>query len=627
MRIKSIRIQNFRSIKDLTIPLETYGSGIMESSTTFLVGMNESGKSAILEAISLLSVGMEDINYEDYCFLAAQEDKSSIYVSANIEIDDSSFLREQIIKKLNLPEKFVKDLEITSLTKYICRTSEMALGFYILYLKENLPFYKYVICKNGSKKVIDILSTTNNIEEEINKENAKSFLLENQELLTKINLEQFIASELKSVFDDNLPKIQIWKSSPEFLINETIDLNEFKENTNISIPLKNIFHIYGKTTDEDIKAAIDRALGNQARTDELQAKMTDKVTKHINRIWKEHKIKIRISINAGNCEVHIEDKDTKYAYFSMNQRSDGFKQFVSLILSLSAQNESNKLKDMILLIDEPEVHLHPSGVRYMRDEILKIGKNNSIIVSTHSHYMVDTETPERHWIVQKEKSETKLSQISKDAQIEDDSVLTSAFGLNLFKELLPSNILIVEGDDDKNILSHSINILKSRNSCSLKAAGGASKAPGFARILSDENINASILFDADKEGVDNMKKILHEQNETYSEQNVYTLKSIIPSLPDKSTIEDVLPISFVKIFFDREMECEFNLVDNIAIIDQLKRQNEVLRSNKYKLDALKLKLSKEFCAEYTTKTKLKESVRLIELIDSVLLKIESYRQN
>jgi len=324
------------------------------------------------------------------------------------------------------------------------------------------------------------------------------------------------------------------------------------------------FYIYGKKSDEEIKTSIERALSSQARRDELQEKMSEKVTKHLNRIWKEHKIKIRVSINANKCQVHVEDKDKKYAYYSMSQRSNGFKKFVSLILSLSAQNESNELNNQIILIDEPEVHLHPSGVRYMRDEILRIGKNNNIIVATHSHYMVDTECPERHWIVTKNKSETNVSQISQDANIEDDSVLASAFGLSLFKELLPRNIIVVEGGDDKQILSHSLKVLKPKFFHSIKSAGGASKAPGFARIFNDENINAFILFDADKDGRDGKKKILHDQSEFYNTDNVFTLKDLLSELPNDCTIEDVLPINFVKEFFDEEMEMDFELMEDKA---------------------------------------------------------------
>ena len=72
----------------------------------------------------------------------------------------------------------------------------------------------------------------------------------------------------------------------------------------------------------------------------------------------------------------------------------------------------------------------------LNNKALTVLKNNIIILSTHSHYMIDTETPERHWIVQKQKSETKISQITEEISITDDKVIAAAFGLNLFKEFL-----------------------------------------------------------------------------------------------------------------------------------------------------------------------------------------------
>ena len=86
----------------------------------------------------------------------------------------------------------------------------------------------------------------------------------------------------------------------------------------------------------------------------------------------------------------------------------------------------------------------------MRDEILKIGKKNFVFVSTHSHYMIDTAIPERHFIVSKNQMKTEIKQIGEATSMNDDQVLANAFGLRLFKELLPQNILVVEGGDDKS---------------------------------------------------------------------------------------------------------------------------------------------------------------------------------
>jgi len=632
MIIKSINIQNFKSIKDITIPLQCYGSGESASNTTFLVGINECGKSAILEAISLINEGFKDIDYDDYCNLDAQEDSESyIDIYTDLELTEWDFWKKQIAEKLKLPKKFVDNLVIKSLQKNVYRDADTVNYVFNIEINDDLPFFQYIINKaqetvNGQTKTnetIEVLSDFNKIYQEITKENAKTFVKTNQELLTKTKLEDKIVSLLEPMFNQNMPKIQIWRPNPKYLINETIDLNKFKEDPNISIPLKNIFSICKKNTNEEIQSAIERALSSQAKCDELQEKMSDAVTKYINKIWKEHKIKIKISINSTNCEVNVEDKDKKYAYYSMSQRSDGFKQFISLILSLSAQNESNTLKNNIILIDEPEVHLHPSGIRYMRDEILKIGKNNHVIVATHSNFMVDTTVRERHWIVQKEKAETKISQMNEDFDFTDDKVLAMAFGLNFLKELLPQNIIIVEGIDDKNIFSHAIHLLNKTFHFSMKDAGGASKVSGFARLLNDENVKPFIIVDADKEGKDCKKQILDKQKDFYSDSNVFTLKDILPTLPDNSTIEDLLPVDFVKEFFDDEMKIEFILDDNKALISQLKSQSQTLRDDKQKMDSLKIKLSRKFCADFKTKEELEKISRLNDVVKLICSKIES----
>lgn len=630
MKIKNILIQNFKSIKELNISLQEYGNGAQKSKTTFLVGINESGKSAILEAISLISYGLNDIDYDNYCYIEAQEDNEYIDIYAELELEDINFWKKKIVDKLGLSEQFVKKIKFLKLEKNIYKNNDDANAFFNLTINDDLPFYEYILNTTQSTvdnkiqktKKFEVLKEFNKIKETITIENAESFIKENQKLLTKEILEEEIIASLESLLESKIPNIQIWKSKPEYLINEIIDLNKFKENPSISFPLRNIFHIYGKTTDKEIKQTIERALSNQARTDALKEKMSEKVTKHINRIWKEHKIKIVISINGSNCQVQVEDKDKKFAYYTMAQRSDGFKQFVSLILSLSAQNDSNNLKNNIILIDEPEVHLHPSGVKYMRDEILKIGKNNNVIVATHSQHMVDTTTSERHWIVQKNKSETSILQINGDTPIEDDKVLASAFGLNLLKELLPKNIIIVEGGDDKNIISHSLKLLNNKFFYSIKSAGGATKIPGFASLLADEDIPAFILFDSDKEGKDNKKRILDNQKEAYSAKNVFTLKDLCPTLPNDSTIEDLYPTGFVKEFFEREMDANFSLDKSKAVIHQLKNQNSTLKSNKQKLDSLKIKLSNEFCEKYKSKSSVESIKRLCDFTKALINIVE-----
>lgn len=249
MEIISISIKNFRSIKDITIPIKSYGTGRNKSQTTFLVGVNESGKSAILEAISLINTGFSEISFDDDCFLEAQDETDDdVYIDlyTKLKITNLSFWQKKIDEAIGLGNDFVENIRINSVIKNTYLSKNNAIESYSVKINEDLPFYKYVVNKTtrivNNKKIetesIKLLASINKIEEKITKNNAKSFIKENQKLLTKSLLEIKIASELKSTLNQNVPKIQIWKSSPEYLINKTIDLNKFKDKTSISIPLK-----------------------------------------------------------------------------------------------------------------------------------------------------------------------------------------------------------------------------------------------------------------------------------------------------------------------------------------------------------------------------------------------------
>lgn len=382
MKLKSIEINNFKSISEIEIPFNSYGKANGKSSTNILVGLNESGKTAILEAISFLNTGLADVEYETYCSLESQEDDNYIDIYAHYEIIDQDGWRK-LIPESSIPKSILNKVEIKVFTLNVYKNIETGSNQQLsIEINDTFPFHEYIVIKkaltiggiNSEIEMIAELKSFNNVKFEITPLNAKSFLTPGQRSLDKNYLKNKILIKVEPYFSKKLPNIQIWKPSQDYLINDIIDLNAFKENPNLSIPLRNIFHIYGKNSDDEIKATIEKALSNQARCDELQEKISETITKYINKIWKEHKIKLRMSINANKCQILIEDKDKKFAYYTMQQRSDGFKQFISLILSISAQNESQKLVNNIILIDEPEVHLHPSGIKYMRDEILKIGK-------------------------------------------------------------------------------------------------------------------------------------------------------------------------------------------------------------------------------------------------------------
>jgi len=200
MVIKSINIINFKSIKNITIPVQNYGKDEYASNTTFFVGINESGKSAILEAISLINAGFDNIKYEDYCHSEARENDDYIDIYTEIELSNQDFWRKPIIEKIKLPEEFVSKIEIIGLKKNTYIGKDGLNNVYNVTINDDLSFFHYIINKEqvlpqGSTKAQTVetivsLSEFNNIKDTITQENAKTFLKENQELLTKKELEK-----------------------------------------------------------------------------------------------------------------------------------------------------------------------------------------------------------------------------------------------------------------------------------------------------------------------------------------------------------------------------------------------------------------------------------------------------
>lgn len=84
----------------------------------------------------------------------------------------------------------------------------------------------------------------------------------------------------------------------------------------------------------------------------------------------------------------------------INQLSDGEKQLYGCIIRLIIENP----EDAIILIDEPEIALHPAWQRKIMQIYSRIGKNNQFIVATHSPQII-ANTPYQNLIILEKKDD------------------------------------------------------------------------------------------------------------------------------------------------------------------------------------------------------------------------------
>ena len=366
-----------------------------------LLGINESGKSNILKAINSKD-DKENINYRKDCNQEAENKQKSISISYSLTTSASWVNR---LKSKGIPESLAKIIKFEAIERKVkVGLNVDRSDFFWTWVKDNKDFQKYVLFNNGIQLKLESTTELNENEEITN-------------LLDKERLEEYLeSSDWFSLFGNNTPKVIFWRAEDKYLINKSIDLNNFKQNTNISIPLRNCFNIAGIEQDY-IAGAIDAIVDHSAKKSRLQRKLSEKVTEYINTVWPEHKTKISFDIDDMQLSFLVEDSDVT---LDVSQRSDGFKQFISILLNLSIENETGKLKNKIILLDEPEIHLHPSGQKYLRDELLKISENNVVIYATHSIYMVDKKNLDRHYQVQKDNGLTTIKKVEKDNLFGDD---------------------------------------------------------------------------------------------------------------------------------------------------------------------------------------------------------------
>lgn len=167
----------------------------------------------------------------------------------------------------------------------------------------------------------------------------------------------------------------------------------------------------------DIPNAIAK-LSDSTDKEQLEDILGTEVTSHINSVWPGHPIKITFSIDGGQINFHVKDEGSHAKAKTADQRSDGFKQFVSFLLTVSAENKKEQLSNAILLVDEPETHLHPKAQQYLLSELKEITKadrNNIVFFATHSTFMIDRNDLSRNFRIAKIADETALKRFNNNS--------------------------------------------------------------------------------------------------------------------------------------------------------------------------------------------------------------------
>jgi predicted ATP-dependent endonuclease of OLD family len=463
MRLRKFRVRAFRCIHD--------SGEIKVGDLAAFVGRNESGKTTILEGLTLLNKD-KIVSDLDLCDEMSEDLKNEITIAEG-EFEFTTNETQMIKEKFpNIPE--IKKLRIfrtnkKSNTQYdfgqikISKEENKAINSWenftenILNFVESIPNHIRIRLDTkffeGSppenKEIFDsqmkefnntihvlaseepqIISEWEKVS--VNSENTFDKLLIGTSELTA--LENFIAEHLhpRFVYFSDYKKIYGNINLNEFIKEykgQRTEGIEYVEEFDKAETVKNLFYL----AELDIEG-LEEYYNSPSKLIKYLNAASNRLTSRLNPAWKGDPIHVDLRYNPGNImsvvisDIHKDGTVTNTGL--LNRRAEGFKWTFSFIVNFAAETQRAELKEAILLLDEPARNLHPTQQRGISDLLKNLAGSNQVLYATHSPFMIFDYTPGNLLVVELDKRK-HLSKIFYDYwNASDDTLTPILYGLS-----------------------------------------------------------------------------------------------------------------------------------------------------------------------------------------------------
>lgn len=528
MKLTELSVQNYRSIKNV----ENFKISPFQS----ILGENNCGKSNLLSAIDVfLSAGSGGTKSEDF-----NNPTQTIIIKTKFKI--SSEKLKKVWKPYLLNDELILEKHIwletdpkteKETTKYEFHGYQAEPKDWFLSEKKiksekgERPKWKEIVEENG---LPEYFIESGNCNATIFKKALSKYLNENEVEYDEPDLSSTQALGLSSVVSASLPKFYLLKAITDY----SDEIDKRSNNTTFRKLMADLSDRILKQ-DPDYQK-IEKALSiieellNDRKTENPQAEnrlesiglIEEKIKGLLSQLMPSvEKVSLKVftedvkAIFSKGVELTINDGIETNVLLKGHglQRCIVFSLIQTLILNERNElinNDPEKIEDnpILLVIEEPELYIHPQIGKLFYDVLNEFSKNQQVIYSTHSPRFIDVYEYENIALVNKTKTDgTKVTNCDVTAFVglTDRKIFQGLTQLNsdVNELFFAKNVIVVEGPEDKIAIIETckklgkIKIRTEEIDITVVVANGKGNIQFFVRVLNAFSINYVVLHDSD----------------------------------------------------------------------------------------------------------------------------------
>jgi predicted ATPase len=315
---------------------------------------------------------------------------------------------------------------------------------------------------------------------------------------------------------------------------------------------------FGKTTEPPLgdAAALQKYRDQLDRRSYQLNSASVRLTEQLRRVWMPDAKRVeadRLRVVADGQYLKVVVEDDLGVEIELDQRSEGFQWLVSFFVVFFAE-AADKHKNAILLLDEPGLSLHGLKQRDFRSTISRLAEKNQLLYTTHSPFLVGPDELDLVRVV--EMTDRNVGTKVRTRVTAQDPVallpLQEALGYDLAQSLFSQQRnLVLESLTDYWYVDAVAQLLREGNivdlneKITLLPASQAGKVVYYATILHAQKLKVAALLDSDTaaDQARNQEILVH----TLGNKAVIRTKDAYEGPVEQPAVEDLLRKTLVEI--------------------------------------------------------------------------------